>query len=91
MSPRRLRAVAFTAVAALAGVACAPSNDSAVDTPGVAPTETVATATDAPADAETNASAPEIMRFTSTLVGGGELSGAALADKPTAFWFWSPT
>lgn len=35
--------------------------------------------------------APEILRFTSPLVGGGEIDAAALADRPTAFWFWSPT
>lgn len=35
--------------------------------------------------------APEILQFTGTLVGGGELEAAELSGKPTAFWFWSPT
>lgn len=49
-------------------------------------------ATDADAGTDTSADdAPEILRFTSPLVGGGELDVAGLSTKPTAFWFWSPT
>ncbi|WP_051063235.1 hypothetical protein [Ilumatobacter nonamiensis] len=51
---------------------------------GSGPEATSATAGDA-------ADAPEILRFTAPLVGGGELDAASLATKPTAFWFWSPT
>ncbi len=34
---------------------------------------------------------PEALQFTAPLVGGGTFDGAALADKPTVFWFWAPT
>ncbi len=34
---------------------------------------------------------PEALQFTAPLVGGGEFSGAAVAGKPTLFWFWAPT
>jgi hypothetical protein len=34
--------------------------------------------------------APEALRFTAPLVGGGMLDASTLADKPTVFWFWAP-
>ena len=34
---------------------------------------------------------PEALQFTAPLVGGGTFDGAAVADKPTVFWFWAPT
>ncbi|MGB0112305.1 MAG: hypothetical protein WBP59_03715, partial [Ilumatobacteraceae bacterium] len=34
---------------------------------------------------------PEALQFSAPLVGGGEFSGADVADKPTVFWFWAPT
>ena len=43
------------------------------------------------ATGETAAVVPEALQFTAPLVGGGEFSGAAVADKPTLFWFWAPT
>ena len=61
---------------------------------------TDAPATDAPADATTAPAAdaaepaavvPEILAFTAPLVGGGTFDGAAVAGKPTVFWFWAPT
>ncbi len=52
-----------------------------------APTEADAPAAD-PAPA---ADAPEILRFSAPLVGGGELDAASTAGTPTAFWFWAPT
>ncbi|MEX0848088.1 MAG: hypothetical protein WD023_09945 [Ilumatobacteraceae bacterium] len=39
-----------------------------------------------------DASVPEIMQFTASLVGGsGTFDGAAEAGRPVAFWFWAPT
>ena len=59
-----------------------------------APLEPVATAaTTAPAtaaDADAGA-VPALLQFSAPLVGGGSLDAATLANKPTAFWFWSPT
>ena len=93
-SRRTVRTAAFVIAAAFVGVACggSDSGSEAVDTPVPAtdaPTGAPTDASDTPVDASTGA--PEILQFTSTLVGGGELDAAALADKPTAFWFWSPT
>jgi hypothetical protein len=34
---------------------------------------------------------PEALQFTAPLVGGGTFDGAAVAGKPTVFWFWAPT
>ena len=101
MTPRRLlRTAAFAAAAGLVAVACGGS-DSAVDTAaGPAATEApAATSADEATGADTagtdgsesSSTAPELLQFSAPLVGGGELDAAALADKPTAFWFWSPT
>jgi hypothetical protein len=34
---------------------------------------------------------PGALQFTAPLVGGGTFDGAAVAGKPTVFWFWAPT
>ena len=34
---------------------------------------------------------PAGLNFSAPLVGGGEFSGAAMAGRPVAFWFWAPT
>ena len=34
---------------------------------------------------------PAALQFTAPLVGGGTFDGAAVAGKPTVFWFWAPT
>jgi hypothetical protein len=34
---------------------------------------------------------PAALRFTAPLLGGGELDGAALADRAVMLWFWAPT
>ncbi|HQY15852.1 MAG: hypothetical protein ACH37H_16200 [Ilumatobacteraceae bacterium] len=34
---------------------------------------------------------PAVLNFSAPLVGGGEFSGAAMAGRPVAFWFWAPT
>ncbi|TVR22199.1 MAG: hypothetical protein EA389_13855 [Ilumatobacter sp.] len=36
------------------------------------------------------AEAPEILRFSSPVVGGGELDLAAFGDRPVLLWFWAP-
>jgi hypothetical protein len=51
--------------------------------------DTAPDASAAPVDA--GVVVPEALQFTAPLVGGGEFSGAAVADKPTLFWFWAPT
>ena len=97
MSPVRRCVVAVLATAAVVA-GCGGSQSSGNDAD---PIETsTAPATDDAGDAESGAAAPagsepgdapEILRFTSPLVGGGELDAAELSTKPTAFWFWSPT
>jgi hypothetical protein len=51
--------------------------------------DTAPGASTAPVDADVVV--PEALQFTAPLVGGGEFSGAAVAGKPTLFWFWAPT
>ncbi len=36
------------------------------------------------------AEAPEILRISAPLVGGGELDLATVADRPLLLWFWAP-
>jgi Flp pilus assembly protein TadG len=33
---------------------------------------------------------PEVLQFSSALVGGGELDLATLAGRPVLLWFWAP-
>ena len=70
---------------------------SASPTPG---TEAPSATTAAPAPADTDGDpatteaavvVPEALQFTAPLVGGGTFDGAAVAGKPTVFWFWAPT
>ena len=84
-SRRSIRVAAFACVAGLAGVACGGSSGD--DAAGPAPSA------NASADAPTAAAdgVPALLQFTAPLVGGGEIAGAELAGKPTAFWFWAPT
>jgi len=50
------------------------------------------TGSDDPAPTEAPAAVvPEALAFTAPLVGGGTFDGAAVAGKPTVFWFWAPT
>ncbi len=37
------------------------------------------------------AAVPELLQFSTPLVGGGEFAGADYAGRATAFWFWAPT
>ncbi|MEL6892897.1 MAG: hypothetical protein AAFP84_14965 [Actinomycetota bacterium] len=101
------RLVGWLAPAAVALAACGAGSsdtDDAAAQPRVtesesAPASDAEPTTDAPAaDASTEADepdaaveAPDILRFSSALVGGGELDAASTAGTPTAFWFWSPT
>lgn len=101
MTSRRLvRTAAVVVAAGVAVVACGGSaaDDSTATVPQATQQATEQAAepvTDAPAGSDDNSEpagdAPEILRFTSPLVGGGELDAAELSGKPTAFWFWSPT
>ena len=34
--------------------------------------------------------APEALRFTASLVGGGEVDLAGYAGRPVLLWFWAP-
>jgi hypothetical protein len=99
-SRRTFRIAAFACAAGLLGAACGGGSD-AVDTaaqsaPAVseAPEPAVSEAPEtggAEPTAATTGSVPDILQFTSSLVGGGEIDAAALAGTPTAFWFWAPT
>jgi hypothetical protein len=87
-SRRYVRTAAFVVAAGFAVVACgstAAEDSTAAAT--VAPAATVGS-DDSPAP---TGDGPEILQFTSPLVGGGELDAAELSGTPTAFWFWSPT
>ena len=44
----------------------------------------------APAAGAATGVAPEALRFTAPLVGGGTIDLAAYADQPVLFWFWAP-
>jgi hypothetical protein len=103
---RRAPTIAAVAVAALIAASCGGSSDSSDSSAEPVPAETetdadadTETETDADTDTDTTAGdtagdaadAPEILQFMSPLVGGGEIDASELADKPTAFWFWSPT
>lgn len=97
---RTLRIAAFVTAAGFAGVACGASSDSADDATAIPGASDVAQETEPEAPAEPgdisagpspSGDVPEILQFTSTLVGGGELDAAGLSGTPTAFWFWSPT
>ena len=95
-SRRFVRTAAFVVTAGVAVVACGGS--AAEDSTATAPEATAQAAeqaTDEPAGSDSSSApagnAPEILQFTSPLVGGGELDAAELSGKPTAFWFWSPT
>jgi len=88
-----LSAMAVLAFAAIAGGCGSGSDSSATETGTVADAPvTVAPNADTESAVTGEASdAPELLQFTSPLVGGGELDATTLASKPTAFWFWSPT
>ncbi len=58
------------------------------------PAEQAPVATDGAQPADTTppaAAVPQALQFSAPLVGGGTFEGAAVADKPTVFWFWAPT
>ena len=63
----------------------APSDTTAAPAPGAT------TGGDDPATTEAAVVVPEALQFTAPLVGGGTFDGAAVAGKPTVFWFWAPT
>ena len=90
-SRRFVRTAAFVVAAGFAVVACGSSaaedSTAAATVAPAAPAATVGS-DDSPAP---TGDAPEILQFTSPLVGGGELDAAELSGTPTAFWFWSPT
>jgi hypothetical protein len=72
--------------------ATTPANEATAGDPGESSGTAPAPAgSDGSTAAEAGAVVPEALQFTAPLVGGGEFSGAAVADKPTLFWFWAPT
>ena len=88
-----MRVAALIGGAALVVAACGGGDSdkgSAADPP---PAEVASDdSTPAAADALTDpGDAPELLRFTAPLVGGGEIDATTTAGTPTAFWFWSPT
>jgi hypothetical protein len=67
------------------------SDEPSATTATPSPTDAVdATATTTPAT-DPAVVVPEALQFTAPLVGGGTFDGAAVAGKPTVFWFWAPT
>jgi hypothetical protein len=76
------RNVACIVAAVLVGVSCGSGS---TDSSSTAPAPLASSAP--PVDGE----APEILRFSNDLVGGGSFDASALAGKPAAFWFWAPT
>lgn len=68
----------------------------AAGTPGTTPAAPVAGSPTAPAQPAATAAgtpavqAPEALRFTAPLVGGGTLDMASLAGAPVLMWFWAP-
>ena len=72
-----------------------PSDVPATATATTAPSAPDASgATTAPAQTPTTTlppvEAPEALRFTAPLVGGGTIDAASLAGTPVLFWFWAP-
>jgi hypothetical protein len=84
-----------TAAPATAGQATAPSGGAVTSAPA-APGTTAAAPEPAPSSAggaattAAPAEAPEALRFTAPLVGGGTIDAASLAGTPVLFWFWAP-
>lgn len=70
----------------------APSTPApATDAPATSP-DTGTPATTDPATTPAPPPVADIVRFSSPLVGGGELDvGAAYGGAPVAFWFWAPS
>ncbi len=93
MTTRRRSRIAGLAVASgLLAAACSGGSDTAdTTTETSATTAEAAESAEATPDASAGGAVPDVFAFSSPLVGGGELDAATLADKPTAFWFWSPT
>ena len=87
-----------TAVEATGGDTASPSTPA--PTPGTDATSDATTAStpepddtgaDDPSTTEAAVVVPEALQFAAPLVGGGTFDGAAVAGKPTVFWFWAPT
>jgi hypothetical protein len=89
-------APAQTEVETTVGGTDSPVSDTPSETTA-APSETTQAPTqddtdgDEPAVTEPAVVVPDALQFTAPLVGGGTFDGAAVAGKPTAFWFWAPT
>jgi len=61
------------------------------DQPGeAAPAPTTAPAAAVTTDPADEAAAPDALRFTAPLVGGGEVDLAGYAGQPVLLWFWAP-
>jgi hypothetical protein len=81
------RAAALLAAAALVTSAC--GGDGATSSPAPTPVATAAAATGG-AQVTAGAGAPDALRFTAPLVGGGEVDLAGYAAQPVLLWFWAP-
>ena len=79
-----------TAADTTVGDADAP-DETVAPAESTAPAEEPPTVSDESPTSEPAVVVPEALQFTAPLVGGGTFDGAALADKPTVFWFWAPT
>ncbi|VBA55710.1 redoxin domain-containing protein [Mycobacterium pseudokansasii] len=83
--PPRLSAILGVTAAAMVVAACGASG--ARSGPAGASTAPASSST---AVAGHTAQPPEQLGFTVKTIGGQMFSGASLAGRPTAFWFWTP-
>ena len=61
------------------------------DQPGAAaPIPTTAAASALTTNPDGEVAAPDALRFTAPLVGGGEVDLAGYAGQPVLLWFWAP-
>lgn len=88
LARRSVMARAATMIAAVAALTLGACGDPA-DDDSAAQTASSAPAADAPSASSTPASLPESLQFTVKTVDGQPFDNAALAGKPTVFWFWA--
>lgn len=87
---RQSDAAAATAAAATTTAPSPATDPTSTEVATVAPgTASTAPGESAPSSGRTVA-APEALRFTAPLVGGGTIDAAAYAGQPVLFWFWAP-
>lgn len=84
------RTVAVLAAAAALTSACGADDTAAGPVAATAPTSSRSTAAAQEAPAGTSAPAPDALRFTAPLVGGGDIDLTGYTGQPVLLWFWAP-